>query len=85
MGLGTTGFPGKDVVIRARERMRDVLHPHLGPVLALERANNIAQVLLLDTDEPEQVAAEMLRGLAPAQQRSDLARAVCTAWKNTAG
>lgn len=82
MGAEIARRPAKDRVISARERMRSVLHPHLGEMLALERANNIAQVLLLDTAEPELVADEMLRGVAPPSQRGDLARAVCQAWRS---
>ncbi len=62
-------------LIRARERVRFVLEPHLGPMHALERANNITQALLFDDTEPAFVAQQMLRQL-PCEVRSMLAQAV---------
>jgi hypothetical protein len=67
------------VLMRGRERVRDVLEPHLGPAHALERANNIAQALALEDAEPDVVAFEMLR-LLPAEARHSLAAAVRRAW-----
>jgi hypothetical protein len=67
------------VLIRGRERVRTVLEPHLGPVHALERANNIAQALVFADTEPRGVAFEMLRQL-PTDVRSELAEAVTNAW-----
>jgi hypothetical protein len=67
------------VLMRGRERVRDVLEPHLGHEHALERANNIAQALALEDAEPEAVAFEMLRQL-PSDERSRLAHAVRRAW-----
>jgi len=45
---------GRDLII-------EVLRPHLGPDAALERANNIAQALVLGAGNPVEVAMEMLR------------------------
>jgi hypothetical protein len=65
--------------MRGRERVRDVLEPHLGREHALERANNIAQALALEDAEPEAVAFEMLRQL-PTETRQRVAVAVRSAW-----
>lgn len=67
-------------LIRARERVRRVLEPHLGEVHALERANNITQALVFDDAEPAQVAREMLRHV-PSDQRGPLAEAVGHAFR----
>jgi hypothetical protein len=67
------------VLMRGRERVRDVLEPHLGHEHALERANNIAQALALEDAEPQAVAFEMLRQL-PGDVRRALASAVERAW-----
>lgn len=69
----------RDVLMRGRERVRDVLEPHLGATHALERANNIAQALALEEAEPFVVAFEMLRQL-PADARRMLASSVRRAW-----
>jgi len=62
-------------LIAARERVRQVLEPHLGPTHALERANNITQALVFDDTEPAYVALEMLRHM-PSEKRGPLAEAV---------
>ena len=67
------------VLVRGRERVRDVLEPHLGPQHALERANNIVQALALDDVEPERIAFEMLRQF-PEPERALLANLVMRAW-----
>ena len=67
------------VLMRGRERVRDVLEPYLGHDHALERANNIAQALALEDAEPEAVAFEMLRQL-PTDTRRRAADAVRSAW-----
>jgi len=67
-------------LIRARERVRRVLEPHLGEVHALERANNITQALVFDDAEPSHVAREMLRHV-PSEERSALAEAVGNAFR----
>lgn len=63
-----------------RDRMSAVLEPLLGFELALERANNIAQVLVFSVDDVAGVAFGMLRstGLADARQVADL---VAQAWQ----
>jgi hypothetical protein len=66
-------------LIRARERVRRVLEPHLGADHALERANNITQALVFDDAEPAFVAREMLRHV-PSAQRCLLAEAVSRAF-----
>ena len=58
--------------------MSAVLAPLLGRQLAMERANNIAQVLVFSADDPEGVALGMLRemGLAdPATVANEVGRA----------
>ncbi len=67
-------------LIRARERVRRVLEPHLGPDSALERANNITQALVFDDAEPAYVACEMLRHM-PIDLRGALAEAVGRAFR----
>jgi hypothetical protein len=67
------------VLIQGRERVRDVLEPHLGASCALERANNIAQALVFEDVEPRGVALEMLRTL-PRELRANLAELVTRAW-----
>lgn len=69
----------RSVLLRGRERVRDVLEPHLGAAHALERANNIAQALALEEAEPHEVAFEMLRQI-PGDARRVLAAAVRHAW-----
>ena len=49
-------------ILLGRDRMCAVLEPLLGLELARERANNIAQVLVLAEQDPERVAFGMLRG-----------------------
>ena len=39
-------------IMKGRDRISDVLEPVLGEGLALERANNIAQVLLFCANDP---------------------------------
>lgn len=75
----SSGERTRAVLMRGRERVRDVLEPHLGPSHALERANNIAQALALEDAEPDQVAFEMLRHV-PDETRRTLAAAVRRAW-----
>ena len=45
----------------ARDTIHAVLSPHLGSNLALERANNIAQALIMGSDNVRRVTSEMLR------------------------
>ena len=73
------GERSRAALMRGRERVRNVLEPHLGPAHALERANNIAQALAFDEAEPDVVAFEMLRQL-PRDARRLLAEAVRKAW-----
>jgi hypothetical protein len=73
------GERSRAVLMRGRERVRDVLEPHLGPTHALERANNIAQALALEDAEPFMVAFEMLRQV-PDDARRTLASSVHRAW-----
>jgi hypothetical protein len=62
-------------LIHGRERVRSVLEPHLGPMHALERANNIVQALVYEDTPAHPVALEMLRHV-PRELRSQLAQAV---------
>jgi hypothetical protein len=73
------GERSRNVLMRGRERVRDVLEPHLGETHALERANNIAQALALEEEQPDNVAFEMLREL-PVDLRRRIAAAVRRAW-----
>ena len=59
-------MPPRDMLsIRVRlDRITEVLTPHLGPDNALERANNIAQALVLGAGSPTDVALDMLRHTA---------------------
>jgi hypothetical protein len=43
-------------IMAARERIRGVLEPELGPHVALERANNIAQALALSSGQYQALA-----------------------------
>lgn len=67
------------LLVQGRERVRDVLAPHLGENVALERANNIVQALAFDDVEPQRVAFDMLRQV-PESERAQLARQVQRAW-----
>jgi len=73
------GERSRSVLLSGRERVRDVLEPHLGADRALERANNIAQALAVPEAQPDAVAFEMLRHL-PGEARKKLAAAVRVAW-----
>jgi len=73
------GERSRTVLLHGRERVRDVLEPHLGADSALERANNIAQALAVQDAQPDAVAFEMLRQL-PGEARKKLAAAVRVAW-----
>lgn len=73
------GERSRAVLMHGRERVRDVLEPHLGAAHALERANNIAQALAQQDAQPDAVAFEMLRQL-PGDARKKLATAVRVAW-----
>jgi hypothetical protein len=68
-------------ILAGRDRISEVLSRFLEDELALERANNIAQALLFSTEEPEEIALQMLRGtgLTNLQQ---VARAVSQAWSH---
>jgi hypothetical protein len=66
-------------LIRGRERVRSVLEPHLGPMHALERANNIVQALVYEDTATHPVALEMLRHV-PRELRCELATAVAHAF-----
>ena len=67
------------LLVQGRERVRDVLTPHVGALVALERANNIVQALAFDDVEPQRVAFDMLRQV-PEDERAQLARQVQRAW-----
>jgi hypothetical protein len=65
-----------------RDRITEVLEPHLGPSHALERANNIAQALVFADDDPTYIALEMLRksGL---NNTPEVAAKVGEAWRSS--
>jgi hypothetical protein len=72
------------LLVQGRERVRDVLTPHLGEHAALERANNIAQALAFDDLEPTRIAFDMLRQV-PESERAQLACQVTRAWLSRSG
>jgi hypothetical protein len=47
-------------ILRARDRMNNVLARYLEPSHAMERANNIAQALVFGAEDPAHIAYEML-------------------------
>ena len=61
--------------------MSAVLVPLLGRQLAMERANNIAQVLVFTDDDPARVAQGMLRGMGLSDLTS-IASEVRQAWES---
>jgi len=62
-----------------RDRIIEVLKPHLGHDTAMERANNIAQALVLGAGSPTDVALDMLRH-APLNDKLQIAVEVDRAW-----
>jgi hypothetical protein len=70
---------GMGRILRGRDRMSDVLAQYLAPVCALERANNIAQALVLGADDPVGIAAEMLKDLG-IHNMTSVANEVGHAW-----
>ena len=64
----------------ARDRVRSVLEAHLESKLALERANNIAQVLVFEVEDPVEVTLAMLRN-EPIDDIDDVVRQVVEAWR----
>jgi hypothetical protein len=62
-----------------RDRITQVLEPHLGATHALERANNIAQALALSDDDPTRIALEML-GKTGLSNTSEVAAEVGQVW-----
>lgn len=78
--LGSSG-------IRAgRDRVVAVLSQHLGPIVARERANNIAQALAFNASDPATITLEMLRDvpLRDVANAADIAAAVSRAWNSHA-
>lgn len=71
--------PHIEEVHAARDRVRAVLRPWLGPDSSLERANNIAQAMLVGSPDAQAVAEELLRGSGlPDVKR--ISRMVVRAW-----
>jgi len=64
----------------ARDRVRSVLEAHLESQLALERANNIAQALVFEVEDPVDVALAMLRN-QPIENIDDVVQQVAEAWR----
>ena len=62
-----------------RDRITQVLEPHLGATHALERANNIAQALAFSDDDPAHIALEML-GKTGLTNTSEVAAEVGQVW-----
>ncbi|TPV96342.1 MAG: hypothetical protein B7733_05085 [Myxococcales bacterium FL481] len=79
--LGTFG------VRAGRDRVAAVLTEHVGPLVARERANNIAQALAFAAADPVSIATEMLRGvpMASSAEAADVAAAVTRAWHGQPG
>lgn len=67
-------------MLLGRDHICAVLEPLLGPELARERANNIAQVLVLSEHDPAHVALGMLRGTGLADLPR-IASEVSRAWR----
>ena len=66
-------------IMIGRDRMSEVLEPLLGSELALERANNIAQVLVFAAEDVAGVAFGMLRSTGLTDARA-VADEVARAW-----
>jgi hypothetical protein len=60
---GAKMVTGVNRVINGRDQITHVLGRYLEPKRALERANNIAQALVLGSDDPADIAFEMLDDL----------------------
>jgi len=67
------------LVYAAREEMCSILAPHLEQQDALERANNIAQALLLDDRNPRESVRSML-GVIPTNDQGSVAHEICSVW-----
>ncbi|MEE9383554.1 MAG: hypothetical protein V3V08_09090 [Nannocystaceae bacterium] len=79
--------PQEPAGIRAgRDRVVTVLLRHLEPAVARERANNIAQALVLAVEDPASVAMAMLRHTPFVDRVSSaaLAAEVTRAWRGVA-
>jgi hypothetical protein len=70
---------GVERIMRGRDRVSSVLNQYLEPTRALERANNIAQALILCADDPSHIALEMLDDLG-LQNKNAIAAEVGKAW-----
>ena len=68
-------------MLLGRDRICAVLEPLLGQELARERANNIAQVLVLSEYDPVHVALGMLRGTGLGEL-ARVANDVARAWRD---
>lgn len=68
-----------DRILIGRDKISEILNTYFAPQEALERANNIAQVLLYSSDDPTHVALEMLNRL-DVRDRFRVAAQVGEAW-----
>ncbi len=80
MSLGGEMAESLANIMLGRDRMKAVLEPLLGAELALERANNIAQVLVFAADDVSGVALGMLRSTGLTDPRA-VADEVARAWQ----
>lgn len=69
-------------VRHARDNIRAALTPHLGPNLALERANNIAQALVMGSEDIRGIILDMLRNTG-AEDIETMVTQVVHAWDST--
>ena len=74
----SVGIRQSDVRI-ARDNIQAALSPHLGSYLALERANNIAQALMIGSNDIRAITLEMLRNTG-AEDIEKLVSQVVRAW-----
>jgi hypothetical protein len=74
----TVSIKQTDVRI-ARDRIQATLSPYLGSNLALERANNIAQALMMGSDDIRSITSEMLRNTG-IEDIDKLASQIVRAW-----
>jgi len=66
----------------ARDNIQAALTPHLGSNLALERANNIAQAMMMGSNDIRAITLEMLRNTG-AKDIESLVSQVVRAWDGT--
>ncbi|MCG8554306.1 MAG: hypothetical protein MJD61_03325 [Proteobacteria bacterium] len=71
---------GLNQIHARRDRVSQTLQPYLGSTLARERANNIAQAMVLGSDDAAEVARVML-SRCPVPDVGAVAEEVGRAWR----